>query len=105
MMDPRATSYYVGRFLQVVGMGLTLYGLFLSIVVGVQEKESLHSMTIEFQYLGAGALFSWWGSCSCDAPAPETPPRARAKLGLPWARGRISRSSNVRSRMTGRRST
>jgi len=57
-MDPRAISYYVGRFLQVVGMGLTLYGLFLSIVVGVHEKESLHSMTIEFQYLGAGgALF------------------------------------------------
>lgn len=57
-MNARAALYYVGRFLQVVGMGLTLYGLVLSMVVGIQEKESLHSMAIEFQYLGVGgALF------------------------------------------------
>jgi hypothetical protein len=57
-MDSRGLAYFVGRFLQVIGMGLTLYGLFLSISVGMQEKESLHSMAIEFQYLGVGgALF------------------------------------------------
>jgi hypothetical protein len=57
-MDARAILFYVGRFLQVVGMGLTLYGLVLSLYVGMHEKESLHSMAIEFQYLGAGgALF------------------------------------------------
>jgi hypothetical protein len=57
-MDARAILFYVGRFLQVVGMGLTLYGLVLSMYVGLREKDSLHSMSIEFQYLGAGgALF------------------------------------------------
>ena len=57
-MDTRAILYYVGRFLQVVGMGLTLYGLILSMYVGMQEKDSMHSMSIEFQYLGVGgALF------------------------------------------------
>jgi hypothetical protein len=57
-MDARATTYYVGRFLQVVGMGLTLYGLFISMYVGMYEKDSMHSMAIEFKYLGiGGALF------------------------------------------------
>lgn len=43
-----------GRALQVLGMGITLVGLLLSIEVGLIEKESLHSMAIEFRYLGVG---------------------------------------------------
>ncbi len=50
--------WILARVLQVVGMGVTLVGLFLSIDVGFREGESLHSMAVEFRYLGVGgALF------------------------------------------------
>lgn len=52
----QSTLFTVGRFLQVVGMGVVLIGIFLSIEAGIRETGTakMQSMAIEVKYLGIG---------------------------------------------------
>jgi hypothetical protein len=63
------TIYHIGRFLQVVGLTVVLVGVALSIDVGLREKESLHSMAVEFRYLAAGGAAFAAGYLLCRISA------------------------------------